>query len=328
MSRSSRAWAKGCELVGAAVRGVRRLGKLEVRESLEAERLVRTGSSLATLTWVATAVMLMLALTPALALGKSASRSSRAPAARAAQATSHARVTRTEQSSDPPQWRDGYPQTYRARERTRVRQRLRKRSRLPGRPGTAATPDGVGLLARANRWPLRPVDRCSRNPLPGRAWPGRRRDRWTIDDGSSGLGQVAPIPRGRLRAGWIGPGAGVAAPPGRGRIPTGADRRTVRPVDRASGDSVPDRSPPPRRRHRRPTNAGPASTRNATAGSRAAASTEFAASGPPPPRPSRRSTKPVSPHEPAPVRKPGSTHKLASSPPRPDTTRDRRPALR
>ena len=103
MSRSSRAWAKGCELVGAAVRGVRRLGKLEVRESLEAERLVRTGSSLATLTWVATAVMLMLAFTPALALGKSASRSSRAPAARAAQATSHARVTRTEQSSDPPQ---------------------------------------------------------------------------------------------------------------------------------------------------------------------------------------------------------------------------------
>ena len=102
MSRSSRAWAKGCELVGAAVRGVRRLGRLEVRESLEAERLVRIGSSLATLTWVATAVMLMLAFTPALALGKSAGRSSRAPAARAAQAASHARVTGTERSSDPP----------------------------------------------------------------------------------------------------------------------------------------------------------------------------------------------------------------------------------
>ncbi|MFZ0376463.1 MAG: peptidoglycan-binding protein [Solirubrobacteraceae bacterium] len=103
MSRSSRACAKGCELVGAAARGVRRLGKLEARESLAAERLVRTASSLATLTWVATAAMLMLALSPALALGKSASRSSRAPAARAAQATSHARVIRTEQSSDPPQ---------------------------------------------------------------------------------------------------------------------------------------------------------------------------------------------------------------------------------
>jgi peptidoglycan hydrolase-like protein with peptidoglycan-binding domain/tetratricopeptide (TPR) repeat protein len=101
VSRSSWAWAKGCELVGAAVRGVRRLGKLEVRENLEAERLVRSRSSLATLTWVATAVMLMLALTPALALGKSASRSGRAPAARAAQATSHTRVTRTERSSDP-----------------------------------------------------------------------------------------------------------------------------------------------------------------------------------------------------------------------------------
>ncbi len=102
MSRSSRAWAKGCELVGAAVRGVRRLGRLEVRESLEAGRLVRTGSSLATLTWVATVVMLMLAFSPAVALGKSARRSSRAPAARAARATSHARVTGTERSSDPP----------------------------------------------------------------------------------------------------------------------------------------------------------------------------------------------------------------------------------
>ena len=102
MSRSSRAWAKGCELVGAAVRGVRRLGRLEVRESLEAERLVRIGSSLATLTWVATAVMLMLAFSPAVALGKSAGRSSRAPAARAARAASHARVTGTERSSDPP----------------------------------------------------------------------------------------------------------------------------------------------------------------------------------------------------------------------------------
>jgi MYXO-CTERM domain-containing protein len=102
VSRSSRAWAKGCELAGAAVRGVRRLGKLEVRETLEAERLVRTRSSLATLTWVATAVMLMVALSPALALGKSASRGGRAPAARAGQATSHTRVTRADRSADPP----------------------------------------------------------------------------------------------------------------------------------------------------------------------------------------------------------------------------------
>jgi peptidoglycan hydrolase-like protein with peptidoglycan-binding domain/TPR repeat protein len=102
VSRSSRAWAKGCELAGAAVRGVRRLGKLEERETLEAERLVRTRSSLATLTWVAAAVMLMVALNPALALGKSASRGGRTPAARAGQGTSHTRVTRADRSADPP----------------------------------------------------------------------------------------------------------------------------------------------------------------------------------------------------------------------------------
>ncbi|HYB27328.1 MAG TPA: hypothetical protein VEF89_11985 [Solirubrobacteraceae bacterium] len=74
MSRSLRAWARTCELVGAAVRGARRLGKLEVLETLEAEPLVRSASSLTTLTWVATAVTLMLACSPALALGKSAGR--------------------------------------------------------------------------------------------------------------------------------------------------------------------------------------------------------------------------------------------------------------
>ena len=101
MSRSSRAWAKGCELVGAAVRGVRRLGKLEARESLEPERLVRTRSSLATLTWVATAVMLMLAWSPALALSKSASH------------ITHPRHPDGAQFRPAALWWDKYPQTYR-----------------------------------------------------------------------------------------------------------------------------------------------------------------------------------------------------------------------
>lgn len=102
MSRSLRAWAKGCELVGAAARGVRRLGTLEGRETLEAKRLVRTQAPPATLAWVATAVMLTLALSPAVALGKSASRSGRAPAGPASHGPSHTRVTGAGHSSAPP----------------------------------------------------------------------------------------------------------------------------------------------------------------------------------------------------------------------------------
>ncbi|MBV9802063.1 MAG: peptidoglycan-binding protein [Solirubrobacterales bacterium] len=102
MSRSLWAWAKGCELVGAAARGVRRLGTLEGRETLEAERLVRTQATPVALAWVATAVMLMLALSPAVALGKSANRSGRAPAGRAAHGPSLTPVTQAERSSDSP----------------------------------------------------------------------------------------------------------------------------------------------------------------------------------------------------------------------------------
>lgn len=102
MSRSSWAWARSCGLVDAAVLGVGRLGKLEVRESLEAGPPVHTPSSLAALTWVAAAVMLMLAFFPALASGKSASRSGRAPAGRALPSATGKPVTRTERSSGPP----------------------------------------------------------------------------------------------------------------------------------------------------------------------------------------------------------------------------------
>jgi len=92
VSRSLWAWARSCGPAGVAMCAARRLGELEVRESLDARRLVRTASLLATLTWVATA-MWMLACSPAEALGQSGSRSSRAPAGRAAQDASHAPVT-------------------------------------------------------------------------------------------------------------------------------------------------------------------------------------------------------------------------------------------
>ncbi len=99
MSRSPWAWARSCGLVDVAVLGVGRLGKREVRENLEAEPPVHTLHSLAALTWVATVVTLMLALSPALALGKSASRSGRAPATRAAVKAPRGPATRTEHGS-------------------------------------------------------------------------------------------------------------------------------------------------------------------------------------------------------------------------------------
>ncbi|MGP0036252.1 MAG: peptidoglycan-binding protein [Solirubrobacteraceae bacterium] len=314
MSRSSRAWAKGCELVGAAVRGVRRLGKLEVRESLEAERLVRTGSSLATLTWVATAVMLMLALTPALALGKSASRSSRAPAARAAQATSHARVTRTEQSSDPPQsgtrrptarvnvlaFGSGYASAHGSRAVRALQRRLTGLGYSPGpidgRYGPLTDAAVIrfqaahGLVADGIDGPSTTAALASAKLL---LYPG---------DGyvPGGSGPVRALQR-HLAAAGFRPGPidgrygplteravirfqtahhlhvdGIAGPQTLGQLRRGTQPQVHgRPHPRSS----------PRQVHRRP-------------------------------RPSRPSTKPVSPHEPAPVRKPGSTHKLASSPPK------------
>lgn len=103
MSRSSRAWTKSCELVGAAVsRARRRSDRGMVRDHLAARRLVRTRSSLTTLTWVATAALLVLALDPATASAKSSNRKGRVPAARAAQGASQiAVVPITHNSSQP-----------------------------------------------------------------------------------------------------------------------------------------------------------------------------------------------------------------------------------
>jgi TPR repeat protein len=72
-----------------------------VRDHLAVQRLVRTAPSLATLTWVATSVVLMLAFDPAVAPGKSVNRSGRVPAARAAQGASHIAVALDKHSSSP-----------------------------------------------------------------------------------------------------------------------------------------------------------------------------------------------------------------------------------
>jgi peptidoglycan hydrolase-like protein with peptidoglycan-binding domain len=103
VSRSSWAWAKGCELVGAAVSRTRRRSDREVvRDHLTARRLVHTPASLTTLTWVAAAVLLMLALAPAVASAKPGNRKGRVPAARAAQGASHIAVVPINHNSPQP----------------------------------------------------------------------------------------------------------------------------------------------------------------------------------------------------------------------------------
>jgi peptidoglycan hydrolase-like protein with peptidoglycan-binding domain/tetratricopeptide (TPR) repeat protein len=315
VSRSSRAWAKGCELVGTAVRGVRRLGKLEVRESLEAERPVRTGSSLATLTWVATAAMLMLAFTPALALGKSASRSSRAPAARAARATSHARVTRTEHSPDPPHaggtdtrrpsarvnllaFGSGYASAHGSRAVRALQRRLAGLGFSPGpvdgRYGPLTEASVIrfqaahGLVADGIDGPSTTAALASAKLL---LYPG---------DGyvPGGSGPVRALQRHLAAAGFRpGPIDGRYGPLTEGaviRFQTAhhlhadgiAGPQTLGQLRRGTQPRVHQRPHPrtaPRQVH---------------------------------PRPSRPNSKPVSPHKPAPARKPGSTHKPASSPPK------------
>jgi peptidoglycan hydrolase-like protein with peptidoglycan-binding domain/TPR repeat protein len=70
VSRSHWAWTKSCALFGAALAVARRLGTDGLQARLRHERVTHTSSSLPLLTWAATATMLMLALTPATALGQ------------------------------------------------------------------------------------------------------------------------------------------------------------------------------------------------------------------------------------------------------------------
>jgi hypothetical protein len=72
-----------------------------VRDHLAVQRLARTAPSLAIPTWVATSVVLMLALVPAVASGKSVNRSGRIPATRAAHRASPIAVAHNTYKSDP-----------------------------------------------------------------------------------------------------------------------------------------------------------------------------------------------------------------------------------
>ena len=81
MSRSRWAWTKSHGLVSAVVRRAGRLARRELRARPGDGLRVRTVSSLTPLSWVATAVMLMLICSPAGALGKVGSPHSRASAA-------------------------------------------------------------------------------------------------------------------------------------------------------------------------------------------------------------------------------------------------------
>jgi peptidoglycan hydrolase-like protein with peptidoglycan-binding domain/TPR repeat protein len=103
VSRSLWAWTKSCAFVSAAVRGAGKLGTDEVQADLGSER-VRTSSSLTPLGWVATAVAFILALSPAAALGTTASPRGGFPVALANRGASQADgVTRpTSRTADAP----------------------------------------------------------------------------------------------------------------------------------------------------------------------------------------------------------------------------------
>lgn len=140
MSRSLRAWAKGCELVGAVVSGARRLrGREVVRDHLAVQRLVRTAPSLTTLAWAVTAMVLMLAFDPAVAPGKSVNRKGRVPATRAAQGAPQIAVAPTNHRSHPSQTGD------------RPGGRTRKRVELLALGTGYASPHGAGAVRTLQR---------------------------------------------------------------------------------------------------------------------------------------------------------------------------------
>jgi peptidoglycan hydrolase-like protein with peptidoglycan-binding domain/TPR repeat protein len=105
VSRSLRAWTKGCALISTAIRGAGRIAKHECETQFGYEPLRRASSSLTPIR-VATAVMLWLAFSPAVALGKAGS-PNRAPVALTTKDASHNHnVTRsTSHNSDPPRAR-------------------------------------------------------------------------------------------------------------------------------------------------------------------------------------------------------------------------------
>lgn len=102
MSRSHWAWTKSCALVGAALAVAGRLGTDGLRARLTGERVTHTGSSFPLLTWAATAMMFMLALSPATALGQVGSPHHRDSVASATRGASQARAaTHSTRNPDP-----------------------------------------------------------------------------------------------------------------------------------------------------------------------------------------------------------------------------------
>lgn len=93
MSRSPRAWTKGCALLTDAQRAGGRLRAQEVHPRLGGERRTRTAPSLIPISWVAATLMLVLAFTPALALGKAGSPQGRPSHGSAAGGASTARTS-------------------------------------------------------------------------------------------------------------------------------------------------------------------------------------------------------------------------------------------
>jgi len=102
VSRSEWAWTESCALVGALLRAVQRLGMDRVQARLRHGRVTHGTSSFTRFTWVTAVTMLMLALTPAVALGQAGSPHHRASAASAARGGSQTRrATRTSHKTDP-----------------------------------------------------------------------------------------------------------------------------------------------------------------------------------------------------------------------------------
>jgi peptidoglycan hydrolase-like protein with peptidoglycan-binding domain/tetratricopeptide (TPR) repeat protein len=98
VSRSQRAWTKSCALLGAVLRVVGGLSTNGREAGRRVERVKHTNSSLPLFTWVTTGMMLVLALTPAVSLGKAGTPHHAVSAARGA---SKARATTRSPSSTP-----------------------------------------------------------------------------------------------------------------------------------------------------------------------------------------------------------------------------------
>ena len=161
MSRSRWAWTKSHGLVSAVVRRAGRLARRELRARPGDGLRVRTVSSLTPLSWVATAVMLMLICSPAGALGKVGS-----PHSRASAASDTRRASRTAGVTPKPHPRraiDGPTRPH--AELLAFGTGYSATARLERRQEASASPDAAGLLARSDRRPVWAAHRTGGGPL-------------------------------------------------------------------------------------------------------------------------------------------------------------------